>query len=221
MLHLFGPNPLLWFFPICNTTGDGWAWEPSPKWLEARSRLGRERNEQRERERAAGWGSETPLASPAPWTQPSREGVGRHYLVNHPQPIPSPSPTTSSSAGDVSSGWQTPSKADRVLGRDPNLYADEVPASVSLRRLSPMASRPLRRGGADGADDLDSARADDDDDETVGLVRAASTAEAEQRSLNIVSNGGWERSGASGLLRKPSKPNLQASGLENHDDGVD
>lgn len=33
--HLFGPKPLLWFLPVCNTTGDGWRWEISPKWIQA------------------------------------------------------------------------------------------------------------------------------------------------------------------------------------------
>ncbi|KIV87705.1 hypothetical protein PV11_03235 [Exophiala sideris] len=30
--HLFGPNPLVWWLPVCNTTGDGWRWEVSEKW---------------------------------------------------------------------------------------------------------------------------------------------------------------------------------------------
>ncbi len=33
--HLFGPNPWLWWLPVCNTTGDGWRWEVSEKWLRA------------------------------------------------------------------------------------------------------------------------------------------------------------------------------------------
>ena len=41
--HLFGEKALLCFLPTCNTTGDGWHWEPSPKWLEARDRVKRER----------------------------------------------------------------------------------------------------------------------------------------------------------------------------------
>jgi hypothetical protein len=35
LAHLFGPKPLLWFFPVCNTTGDGWNWDISPKWTRA------------------------------------------------------------------------------------------------------------------------------------------------------------------------------------------
>ena len=41
--HLFGERPLFWFLPMCNTTGDGWRWEPSPKWLDAREDIRRER----------------------------------------------------------------------------------------------------------------------------------------------------------------------------------
>ncbi|PYH41603.1 uncharacterized protein BP01DRAFT_418613 [Aspergillus saccharolyticus JOP 1030-1] len=36
LLHLFGRRPLLWPVPVCTTTGDGWHWEPSAKFLEAR-----------------------------------------------------------------------------------------------------------------------------------------------------------------------------------------
>ncbi|OQE27482.1 hypothetical protein PENSTE_c004G03178 [Penicillium steckii] len=39
MLHLFGERPLFWALPICNTTGDGWRWEPSQRFLESRDRL--------------------------------------------------------------------------------------------------------------------------------------------------------------------------------------
>ncbi|OAP62613.1 hypothetical protein AYL99_01840 [Fonsecaea erecta] len=44
--HLFGPNWFLWPFPICNTTGDGWRWEVSPKWMAAQEEAVR-RKEQR------------------------------------------------------------------------------------------------------------------------------------------------------------------------------
>ncbi|EEP79982.1 palmitoyltransferase PFA3 [Uncinocarpus reesii 1704] len=43
LTHLFGPNPLLWALPICSTIGDGWHWEPSFKWLEARRDIERQR----------------------------------------------------------------------------------------------------------------------------------------------------------------------------------
>ena len=41
--HLFGEKPSLWLLPICNTTGDGWHWEPSQKWLEATEEVRRQR----------------------------------------------------------------------------------------------------------------------------------------------------------------------------------
>ncbi|OJD22383.1 hypothetical protein ACJ73_06269 [Blastomyces percursus] len=47
--HLFGTNPLFWLLPICNTTGDGWHWEASAKWLEMKQRI-EDRRMQRWRE---------------------------------------------------------------------------------------------------------------------------------------------------------------------------
>ena len=44
--HLFGEQRLFWFLPVCNTTGDGWHWEVSNGWLEARERQTREREAQ-------------------------------------------------------------------------------------------------------------------------------------------------------------------------------
>ncbi|CZT08406.1 probable palmitoyltransferase PFA3 [Rhynchosporium agropyri] len=107
--HLFGPSKLLWFFPICNTTGDGWSWEASPKWLQARETIAQEREEQQQREYAAGWGAEPSLQAP-----PVREGpgAGRHY-VSYPS--------------------RTQSKADRLLGRNPDDYTDD--SSVQMETL--------------------------------------------------------------------------------------
>ena len=50
--HVFGNRPLLWFLPVCNTTGDGWMWEVSPKWTEASAEVARQR-EARASENAA------------------------------------------------------------------------------------------------------------------------------------------------------------------------
>lgn len=43
LLHVFGENPLHWFLPICNSTGDGWMWEVSPKWTNARAEIADQR----------------------------------------------------------------------------------------------------------------------------------------------------------------------------------
>ena len=47
LTHLFGTNPLLWFFPVQTTIGDGWHWEASQKWLNQREELRRRRRRRR------------------------------------------------------------------------------------------------------------------------------------------------------------------------------
>jgi len=116
LLHLFGRKKALWPFPINTTTGDGWSWEPSPKWLEARARIASDRETQRLRERNAGWGEEAPAEVPS--RQP---GAGRHY-VSYPKSSP---------------------KADKILGRTPDesfarSYEDSQD-SISMRTLRPRS----------------------------------------------------------------------------------
>ena len=53
LLHMLGPNPWLWFLPICNTTGDGWRWDVSEKWVRAREEM-----EVRQEERLGQYASE-------------------------------------------------------------------------------------------------------------------------------------------------------------------
>jgi hypothetical protein len=159
--NLFGPRPLLWFFPIINTSGDGWSWEASPKWIEARDRLKRERELQQQREQAAGWGVElnTPRPPPSP-----REGAGRHYLT---------SPA-------LSAGRRSPSKADRVLGRDPSQYVDNTPE---------YRMQNLRRHDSTEADDYDT-----------------SSDEIMSGSQRVPPRKGWSAQPASGLLGKGQIP---------------
>ena len=140
-LHVFGPSPALWLLPISNTLGDGWTWSPSPKWLAARERIRIERETQariqKERERAAGWGVDSPTeaeimrhghgfanAHPAygtppraprrpEWQTPSREEAENRYL------------TTSAGVATVPlEGRRSPGKADQILGREGGMYAD-------------------------------------------------------------------------------------------------
>jgi palmitoyltransferase ZDHHC2/15/20 len=150
LLHLFGPSRALWAFPICNTTGDGWSWEPSPKWLQARDKIAREREEQRLREANAGWGGD----EPAPRVPlPKSESAGRQYVAY---------PTRSTS------------KADRILGRSANSYADEEAGSSAVS-MHTLRSR----------DDLDGDDYDISSDED----------RAEQRALDRKADrspaGGW------------------------------
>ena len=51
LLHLFGDRPLLWFLPVRTTTGDGWHWEPSKRFLEVRENLRIERETHLSRQR--------------------------------------------------------------------------------------------------------------------------------------------------------------------------
>jgi palmitoyltransferase len=141
--HVFGPSRLLWFFPICNTTGDGWAWEPSPKWLAAREQIRIERETQariqKERERAAGWGVDSPTEA-----EVMRNGGGPYAPSNNYSPPnrttkrpewQSPKPndggrenryltTTNGVAMVPMSGRRSPGKADQILGRERGMYTD-------------------------------------------------------------------------------------------------
>ena len=257
--HLFGPVPWLWAFPICNTTGDGWAWEPNPRWVEARDRLARERQEQRERERAAGWGGgDTPTQTPTTWEHPPQQlppweqgpgmeagGAGRHYRQPSPS-MPPPPPQQQHYHGNPgqrpsppvtgAGGRRTPSKADRILGRDANAYLDDPfgpqsQGSVSLSRLSPAGRAIVRDAEILTDDDLfepsgdeaEAAAATNTTTQQQPLV--SPRAEAERAALNFVTNGGWDRGGASGLLRKGSSGTPSAapgkSTSSGEDDGVD
>ncbi|SPN98971.1 related to zinc finger DHHC domain containing protein 2 [Cephalotrichum gorgonifer] len=198
-MHLFGPSPWLWALPICNTTGDGWVWEASPKWDAARERIRTEREEQRAREVQAGWGVESPAFMPA---SPATTGAGRHYLDPGPPP----------------SGRRTPSKADRVLGRNPNQYTDGAVGSVSLKTLN-------RKGKA--IDD-DLFFSDDDHDAAPAPAEAPAAAPATPDTLpkpparpQGMRLGSWQAGGASGILRKGSPTTGGNTVLVDDDDTVD
>ena len=147
LAHLFGGKWYLWAIPICNTTGDGWSWEPSRKWLEVRDRLAREREEQRSRERAAGWGEpdSSDWAATVSQPPPLSQGAGRFYDAENQERSRGPYSEhgTSTSLGEP----KLPSKADRVLGRDPNLHAD------TIRHVS-SSSHHTKNDGAKGSNDL-------------------------------------------------------------------
>jgi hypothetical protein len=151
LLHLFGSKKALWAFPIPTTTGDGWSWEPSPKWLAAREKIAREREAQQLRERNAGWGVE-PVPAFAPQPQ---EGAGRHYVSY------SKSPSRSAS------------KADKILGRDPDSYTD-----VSDSHSNAVSMQTLQPRGDIHEDQFDISSDED---------------EAERRALDRKAAAGWPR----------------------------
>lgn len=136
---VFGPSPLLWAFPICNSVGDGWSWEASDEWLAAHQRILDKRQaeeaRQRQRERAAGWGVDSP-------TEEEFQRTGTWQLNKFSPPTPRlPRPDTDAprhhgeevryltTATGVAStpplaGRRSPSKADKILGRERGMYSD-------------------------------------------------------------------------------------------------
>lgn len=230
LLHLFGPNPYLWAFPVCNTTGDGWTWEPSPRWLGARERIQRERAEQRQRERAAGWGTadggEDDGGDAVTWNPPLG-GAGRYYQ----QPEPP---------------RKNPSKADKVLGRDPNLYADD-PVTGGHHHgggggLSPTGARKPKAKPGDIYGDNDSLfeTSSSELEDEVEEMQQQKQSKRKSGPMNpkpssptnpfgSSSTGGAGRlggGGVSGLLRKASNNSLAAAAearrkVAEDDDGVD
>lgn len=70
LVHVFGPNRLLWLLPVLNSIGDGWRWEVSPKWLAASEEAAR-RKEHRLREAQV---NHQYTGSPQ-----QAGGAGRHY----------------------------------------------------------------------------------------------------------------------------------------------
>lgn len=191
--HLLGPNRWLWAIPVCNTTGDGWSWEASPKWLEARDRIKREREEQRAREVSAGWGApdDDMYPSSSPYAPPS----SNHNTNGTPK--------------------RAPSKADRVLGRDPNLYADQS-QGLQMQRLSTR--------GKSLEDTLFESDSDSDlkSNNSPPQPPKNPREDAERRALDVVTNGkSWTRSTASGMLRKGSTQSAGSTSSPFEDEGVD
>ena len=136
LLHLLGDDPLLWGLPICNTTGDGWRWEPNPKWVEAREAIRRDR--EREWENAEARGADGGPFHPHYHHRGGYDGE-RHYL-----------PTSNNNfarAHDV--------PGPRYSGQD----------SADGRPGSHMSMKTLRRKVSFDGDDHYEVSSDEDDDE--------------------------------------------------------
>lgn len=121
--NVFGPNPLLWPLPICNSIGDGFKWAPNPSWINGREAARQRREvqwkEQEARERRAGWG----VGAKYPVHEGNRleeEHIddGGDYLV-----------TSNGLASVPDRGRRSTSKADRLLGRMSS-YEDQVPMEL-------------------------------------------------------------------------------------------
>ncbi|MCJ1371970.1 palmitoyltransferase for Vac8p [Loxospora ochrophaea] len=68
LTNLFGDRPLFWALPICNTMGDGWHWDVSLKWVNAREDVRKAREAQ--------WREQEESVSQAGWVNTSHPGNG-------------------------------------------------------------------------------------------------------------------------------------------------
>ena len=149
--HLFGDKPLLWWLPICNTSGDGWHWEPNPKWVEAREAIRREREGQWQEDeggRINGYGGGQHSRR---W--PVREDSERHYLA------------TSNGVLDVpGSGTRSSGKADQILGRTDEYFDRDFDDGSPSSKMSMKTLR--RRGSFSGSSEDDSFDVSSDEERT-------------------------------------------------------
>ncbi|KAK4539129.1 hypothetical protein LTR36_001459 [Oleoguttula mirabilis] len=110
LLHVFGDRPLLWFLPVCNTSGDGWQWAVSPRWVEAREEVARGRAlaKQREEELARrdghGYGQQRSGGALQPQPPPKRQEFlhwtpGQGFVDRSSRPAAPPSHHTAPSRG--------------------------------------------------------------------------------------------------------------------------
>ena len=169
--HLFGDKPHLWWLPICNTSSDGWHWEPNPKWVEAREAIRKEREgqwqEDEDRERN-GYG-----AGHYDRRWPAREDSERNYLTTYNGVIDVPG------AGRRSSG-----KADQILGRTDEYFDrnfdDNSPSST-------MSMKTLRRRGSF------SGSSDDDEYDVSSDEERGSTRDTAQSNGQPKADNGWPK----------------------------
>ncbi|KAF1815639.1 zf-DHHC-domain-containing protein [Eremomyces bilateralis CBS 781.70] len=111
---VFGPSRLLWFFPICNSEGDGWVWEPSEKWLRERDQL------YNERMAASGVGMQGGYAA------------GGHYSHAAPdQPVWNGSPTP---LQNLSVNQRYPTPVTTAIATDEEDYASSDEEDTSERK---------------------------------------------------------------------------------------
>lgn len=126
--HVFGDR--FWCLPIRNTTGDGWHWEASTKWLESRDAIRRQRElswRQHNHER------KRPHGGLRHYDEADHDDFDElHYL-----------PTSNGVAIVPGSGSRSPCKANRILGRSEEGYFDVDFANE--RPDSRMSMKTLRR----------------------------------------------------------------------------
>ncbi len=169
--HLFGDRPLLWCLPVCNTSGDGWHWEPNPKWVEAREAIRKEREGQWREDEARGRNGYGDGRHDRRW--PPREDLERHYL------------TTSNGVVDVpGAGSRSLGKADQILGRTDEYFDRSFDDGSPSSRMSMKTLR--RRSSFSGSSD--------DDDYDASSDEERGSAEALRQSNGLPrADDGWPK----------------------------
>jgi palmitoyltransferase ZDHHC2/15/20 len=183
LLHVFGPNPWLWAIPICNTTGDGWSWEASKKWIEASERVRAERGRaDAERARWDEQRGQTGNEMPG-WYGYSNGSANGHARYGQPPSYRQGKlddaestyiHTTSGVTNVPLSGRRSPGKAERILGFSHGL-------STPLDHLDPSGRRH-----ADHEDSGDMENSEDDENQSLAERRALM-----KRNSDDKAGGNW------------------------------
>ena len=169
--HLFGDKPSLWWLPICNTSGDGWHWEPNPQWVEAREAIRREREGQWQENEDGVRNEYGNGRHDRRW--PPREDLERHYL------------TTSNGVIDVpEAGNRSHGKADQILGRTDEYFDRNFDDGSPSSRMSMKTLR--RRGSFSGS-------SDDDDYDVSSDEERGSPQERTQLNGQPRTENGWTK----------------------------
>jgi len=171
--HLFGPNPWLWTLPVCNTTGDGWLWEASPKWLAASEQVAREREAQAR-------------------IQKSREEEVQRFQNGDPEGYGRQSrapPRTSSRQPSVPPPLMGADKAEKVLGKSNEQYSDGMGNGTMLRTLDRRKDGEVREG-EEGELDYDTS-SDEETDVKTFLSRDASRSQGSKSRSRQEQTENW------------------------------
>ncbi|KAJ5736982.1 Zinc finger DHHC-type palmitoyltransferase [Penicillium malachiteum] len=127
LAHLFGDRILLWPLPICTTTGDGWRWEPSQRFLEERERLRLKREQDTYNEQ-----------------QYHRELYQRNMNNSHAW--------IGGASGNTAGTGSSPAQPNWIPNRGRQETPERPPTSVSMQTLAPASPRP-RPGDSDYEDE--------------------------------------------------------------------
>jgi palmitoyltransferase ZDHHC2/15/20 len=137
---VMGEDKKFWFLPICNSLGDGWIWEPSPKWKEAseRLRLNREARSREEENQRTIREQMQPPQKMVPRSPPkANRGLVQHARSGNETPI---------------RGFNTPTTNGGGDDYDYDTSSDEE--GVERKRLMKSRNGPSRLGATENWNDL-------------------------------------------------------------------